>query len=88
MNNKELILELSKRLGASKEEVSVMLDGFCNAVVSSVKKNETVIFQNFGSFELRKKQERSLFNPSTGKQMIVPPKYVIAFKYKKTSDKQ
>ena len=35
---------------------------------------------NFGNFEVKKKLERVMVNPTTGQRMLVPPKLVLAFK--------
>lgn len=56
------------------------MDVSANAIVQFVKQGKTVQLYGFGSFEVRKKQDRILLNPSTKKQMIVPPKLTFVFK--------
>ena len=34
----------------------------------------------FGNFEVKKRLERVIVNPTTGQRMLVPPKLVVAFK--------
>ncbi len=80
MNNKELLSELSKRLGKSQKEVSKMLDFTSQAIVSSLKKGETVSIQGFGSLESREKQEREIVNPTTKQVIKVPAKISVVFK--------
>jgi DNA-binding protein HU-beta len=80
VNNKELLSELSKRLGKSQKEVSRMLDFTSQAIVSSLKKGETVSIQGFGSLEPREKQEREIVNPTTKEVIKVPAKVSINFK--------
>ena len=63
MNNKELLSELSKRLGKSQKEVSKMLDFTSRAIVSTLKKGETISIQGFGSLEPREKSKREIENP-------------------------
>ena len=41
---------------------------------------ESVSVAGFGSFEVKKRLERIMVNPSTGQRMIVPPKLVLNFK--------
>jgi len=41
---------------------------------------DTVGVPNFGGFEVKKKMERVMVNPSTGQRMLVPPKLVLTFK--------
>ncbi len=80
MNNKELLSELSKRLGKSQKEVSKMLDFTSRAIVSTIKKGETISIQGFGSFEPREKHEREIINPATKQVIKVPAKISVVFK--------
>ena len=42
--------------------------------------DNAVFVQNFGVFEVKKKMERIMVNPSTGLRMLVPPKLVLSFR--------
>ena len=64
MKNKELITELSVKLGWTSKEVTEML----------------AALQGFGLFEVKKKAERISVNPVSGKRYLVPPKLVPVFK--------
>lgn len=80
MNNKELIEKLSERLGVSKNEISKMLAATTQSIVQTVDEDRSITLQGFGLFEVRRKQDRILFNPASGRQMIVPPKLTLVFK--------
>lgn len=80
MNNKELITELSKRLGLTQKQASEMLEVSTSALVSSVTETQSVVFQGFGAFELRNKREKTLLNPATGEKMFIPAKQTLVFK--------
>lgn len=41
---------------------------------------DTVSIPTFGVFEVKKRLERVVVSPSTGKRMLVPPKLVLAFR--------
>ncbi len=41
---------------------------------------ESVQLSNFGTFEVKKRLERIVVNPSTQQRMLVPPKLVLSFK--------
>ena len=71
MKNKELITELSVKLGWTSKEVTEMLAAF---------DNDAVYLQGFGLFEVKKKAERISVNPASGKRYLVPPKLVPVFK--------
>lgn len=80
MNNKELEAALSERLGIEQKLAGRLLDVAANSIVQSAKQGNQVQLYGFGSFEVRKKQDRILINPATKRQMIVPPKLTFAFK--------
>lgn len=80
MNNKEFTTELSRRLGLSSKDVCNLVSAM-NAELSSLLENEDSInIQGFGLFEVKKKFEHIVVNPSTKQRMLVPPKMEIKFK--------
>lgn len=42
--------------------------------------NDSIVIQNFGSFEIKKKLERISVNPVTKQRLLVPPKLVLTFR--------
>lgn len=80
MKNKELIAELSNRLGWTVQEVTDTLSVFSSVVSSRLVDNDTVHLQGLGVFEVKKKAERISVNPTNGKRYLVPPKLVPIFK--------
>lgn len=80
MKNKELITELSVKLGWTSKEVTEMLAAFGAVVGSKLADNDAVYLQGFGLFEVKKKAERISVNPASGKRYLVPPKLVPVFK--------
>jgi DNA-binding protein HU-beta len=80
VNNKELLLELSKRLGKTQKEISNMLEATSEAIVANLKTGNVVSIQGFGNFEPRAKQEREIVNPTTKEVIKVPAKVSINFK--------
>ena len=80
MKNKELIAELSDKLGDSPDNVSSMLADFAEVLGSCLLDGDVVNIQDFGQFEQRKRGERISVNPTNGKRYLVPPKIIVAFK--------
>jgi len=80
MNNKELISELSKRLNWTQNEVTDMMTTLSSVISNRLVDNDSVYFQGFGQFEVKKKDERISVNPMTGKRYLVPPKLAPVFK--------
>lgn len=80
MKNKEFVKELSNRLKWTSGDVSDMLAEFSMLVGNRLVDGDTVILDDFGQFEPRKKGERVSVNPANGKRYLVPPKLVPVFK--------
>lgn len=80
MNNKEFISELSTRVGRSAKETQSMVVQLIAEMTDQLEDNNLIVAQGFGTFEVKKKTERVMVNPSTGQRMLVPPKLVISFK--------
>ena len=67
-------------MGYSSTDTQKMIYQVIDAMGDSFMEGNTVIVQNFGSFEVKKKLERVMVNPTTGQRMLVPPKLVLGFK--------
>ena len=80
MNNKDFITELADRSGYSAEETQRMVDLVIETMGDHFQNDDVVQIPSFGTFEVKKKMERIMVNPSTGQRMLVPPKLVLSFK--------
>ncbi len=80
MNNKDFITELAERTGYLAEDTQRMADIVIESMADYFLEGETVLIPTFGTFEVKKKMERIMVNPSTGQRMLVPPKLVLNFK--------
>jgi len=80
MNNKEFISVLSAKTGYSSKETGLMIRDAISVFTSELTEENTVGITGFGTFEVKKKMERVLVNPSTKQRMLVPPKIVVSFK--------
>ena len=61
-----------------------MIFQIIDAMGDSFMEGNTVIVQNFGSFEVKKRLERIMVNPTTGQRMLVPPKLTLGVKISPT----
>jgi DNA-binding protein HU-beta/integration host factor subunit alpha len=84
MNNKQFISELSQRLGYTSQVTQKMMYQLIDAMGDVFQEGNTVTVQNFGTFEVKKKMERVMMNPTTGQRMLVPPKLTLNFKISPT----
>ena len=80
MTNKEFIAELAQRTGYSPEDTQRMVNLLVETMGDRFQDDDTVLVPTFGTFEVKKKLERVMVNPSTGQRMLVPPKLVLNFK--------
>jgi len=80
MNNKEFVAEVAKRCNYTIANTQKMTLAVFDQILSVVESEETATIHQFGTFELKKRMERVLVNPNTGKKLMVPPKLVLGFK--------
>lgn len=80
MNNKELIASVASKMSLPRTEVKALLEAFSETVSAQLKEDNQVAFQSFGTFEVRKKEERLFVHPVTKARTMIPPKLVVSFK--------
>ena len=80
MNNKDFIAELAKRSGYTQENTQKLVRTVIDGMVAGFEEGESVTLPNFGTFEVKKRMERIMVNPSTKQKMLVPPKLVLNFR--------
>ena len=80
MNNKYFIQELASRMTYTQDETQRMVFSVIDAMNEKFQEGEPVTIHNFGTFEVKKRMERIVVNPSTHQKMLVPPKLVLGFK--------
>lgn len=88
MNHKELQSALSEKTGMSQKQCQAMLDAFIDVTRQSVVDGEGAQMLDLGSFEVREKEQKVMFNPLTGKRSLIPPKLVVGFKASATIKNQ
>ncbi len=80
MNHKELIVKLAERNNLSKPEIENLIDMTTMIIKEQLLDGKIIGIQSFGSFEVRKKEERLSVHPATQIRTLVPPKLVVNFK--------
>ncbi len=80
MTNKELIAQLSERLGWTQIRVSEILSQTVDQMNAHLIDDSIITIQNFGAFQTRKRAERISVNPQTQQRFLVPPKISVHFK--------
>mgnify|MGYP002626281382 CR=1 FL=1 len=80
MNNKEFIAELARQNELKATDAQQLMTTLINIMGECFQEGDAVQLPNFGAFEVKKKQERIMVNPTSGQRMLVPPKLILAFK--------
>ena len=84
METSEIIKKVRKIEIKTRGLSSNIFAGQVNCVVEAMgdhfQDDDSVLIPTFGTFEVKKKLERIMVNPSTGQRMLVPPKLVLTFK--------
>lgn len=64
----------------TKADINRVIDAFTKLVAESLANDVEVSLTGFGKFETRYRDKRSGRNPQTGDKIMIPAKYVPAFK--------
>lgn len=80
MNNKDFIAALSARTGLTAARTSKLTAALARTIADRLDDETALTVQGFGTFEVRKKQERIMVSPTTGKRRLIPPKLVLTFR--------
>ena len=80
MNSKEFISDLASRIKQTNKETTSLVSAAVSAIISELTEENAVVVPGFGTFEVKKRLERVLINPTTKQRMLVPPKMTVSFK--------
>jgi len=80
MTTRELITNVAKRSGLTKSQVADLLDATEGMIVQNLLDGKSVMVQNFGTLEVKQKNQRISVHPKTGKRTMIPPKQQVTFK--------
>ena len=79
MNKEELVKAIAQDTKLSQKEAAEILAVTVETIQKTVAKGEKVTLVGFGTFESRKRAERTGRNPQTGKEIKIAAKTVPAF---------
>jgi len=78
MNKKDIVINLSRVLGTTKESYQAVENVF-NSIKEALRKKEKVVITNFGSFYVKLTPERIIKLPKTQKTLKVPAGLRVKF---------
>lgn len=80
MNKTEFIAEVASKAELSKKQAEAAYEAMLETVVEALKGGDKVQLVGFGSFELKEKPAREVFNPLTKQKQTLAACKVPAFK--------
>ncbi len=80
MNKTELVGEVSKKTGLTRENADRALGAVVEAITEALAAGEKVQLVGFGSFEVRERPERTGRNPRSGETIVIPAAVTPVFK--------
>lgn len=80
MDTKTLIDTLARRTGMKRADVQRLTEALGETVTEQCADFNSVAIPGFGTFDVKKRNERVATHPSTGKRLLVPPKISVVFK--------
>jgi DNA-binding protein HU-beta len=80
LKNKDLIQKIQQQAPATSEKTAELLELTTSIIAKILSDGDILAIQGFGTFEVKKKEERISVNPSTGSRWMIPPKLVPNFK--------
>lgn len=79
MNKKELAAAVADDANITKEKATEIVDALFTQIERSLKREDEVKIQGFGTFKISKRKARTARNPQTGAEMHLPATKVPRF---------
>lgn len=80
MTKKEIVKQISDKLGMTQLKTKEIVQQTFDAIVETLLEVGRIELRNFGVFEVKQRKARKARNPRTGDKVDVPPKNVVTFK--------
>lgn len=83
MNKTELVREIADKANLSKKQAEAAYDAMLETIVEVLKDGQKLQLVGFGSYELKEKPAREVYNPLTQKKQKIAASKVPSFKFGK-----
>ncbi len=80
MTKKEIVKQISDRIGLTQLKTKEIVQQTFDAIVETLISERRIELRNFGVFEVKERKPRKARNPRTGEKVDVPSKFVVTFK--------
>ena len=79
LTRNDLIEKINSKIGISMSDASKLLEDIFEEIVGSLEKGEDVKLSSFGTFLVKKKNQRIGRNPKTGIEASINARRVVTF---------
>lgn len=80
MNKNDLISQIAKEAGVTKDVATKTLNATLAAITSCLARNDSVTLVGFGTFQVKERSAREGRNPKTGATIKIPAASIPGFK--------
>lgn len=80
MTKAELVAEIATKTGIEKSIVLNTIEAFMDVTKATLVKGESLYLRGFGSFNLKKRAEKTGRNISKNTTIVIPAHFIPAFK--------
>jgi DNA-binding protein HU-beta/integration host factor subunit beta len=80
VTKKEIVKQISERIGLTQLKTKDIVQQTFDAIVDTLIEVGRIELRNFGVFEVKLRKARKARNPRTGERVDVEPKKVVTFK--------
>lgn len=84
MTKADIVNEIAKNTGISKDDVLKTVEAFMETVKTSLTEGENVYLRGFGSFIVKHRAQKTARNISKNTTMVIPAHNIPAFKPSKS----
>ena len=77
----DVVQAVADKLGSSKKHAALVTNSILDILKDTLASGEDVLITGFGKFSVNQKGPRKGRNPSTGQEIMIGPRRVVAFKY-------
>lgn len=80
MDNKQLVVTLSKKIGREPKDINALIDGLSAIIKDKCGALDSIVIPGFGAFIPIKEEEKITTDLSTGKRVLLPPQISLQFR--------
>ena len=80
MTKADIVSQIDKTTGVDKTQVASVVEAFMESVKGTMASGENVYLRGFGTFQIKKRAEKTARNISKNTTIIIPAHSVPAFK--------